>query len=269
MLGRPYTTIVNSSRISCGRSLRLLPRLNTITTSSTRRLSALFTESPLSSNIGKPILTTKSQAGWISTRNLKAMKQRHHSSSRSSVDKEQDKNNDNSSTTSRHQNPNCIFCKILSNELEGSRVYEDDTCAILLDIHPIRPGHSLIIPKQHYANVMDEQMPLEVSMHMMRLAHLMTVALTTNGKTNDDTKDDFPCHGTNFMWNNGRAAWQTVPHAHLHVIPRQKGDSGAFFLGILKHILSLLGVPPANRNELNDLARKLNGIMTNHMKKQS
>ncbi|CAB9505444.1 Hit family protein 1 [Seminavis robusta] len=163
--------------------------------------------------------------------------------------------------------PNCIFCKILSDQIPGTKVYEDDVCLILMDIHPIRPGHVLIIPTRHYDNIMD--MPPTVAQHMMTLAHQMTAALTTRTSTSSTT-EQFTCHGTNLLWNNGRAAWQTVMHAHLHVIPRQKGDGLGFLWGIIRHFLSLLGIlPPANRQELDRLAALFRQALLTQQSKKS
>lgn len=158
-------------------------------------------------------------------------------------------------------NLKCVFCKILDGKLPGSTVYEDDTCRIIMDIHPIRPGHVMIIPRQHYQNIMD--MPSQVATHMMELAHQLTAAVTKDDIQDDVTKYD----GVNLMWNNGRVAWQTVLHAHLHVIPRRKGDGWSFLFGIFQHLLSLMGLmPAANRNELDRLAGIFGERLTKHIK---
>jgi hypothetical protein len=105
--------------------------------------------------------------------------------------------------------------------------------------------------------------------HMMRLAHMVTVSMTRHSSSggSSNSNEAFECDGTNYMWNNGKAAWQTVQHSHLHVIPRRKGDGFAFLLGFIKNILSLMGVqPPKDRNELDRLAQTLNGIISKHMK---
>ena len=156
--------------------------------------------------------------------------------------------------------PKCIFCKIISNKLPSSQVYEDDVCRVIMDINPVRPGHALIIPRKHCRNIMD--MPEDVAMHMMLLASKLSVALT-----HADTRDQFECDGVNLLWNNGKAAWQTVLHAHLHVIPRRRGDGFGFILGILRHVLSLLGIlPPANRRELDRLATIFHNVLSKQMK---
>ena len=165
---------------------------------------------------------------------------------------------------------NCIFCKILKNEIPSSIVYEDTICRIIMDINPIVPGHALIIPRRHYKNFIGSNndnsldMPLEVSLHMTKLAHQLTSALTTKNDDEMDnifenTKDEDAQHasfqGVNLLWNHGRPAWQTIMHTHLHVIPRQKGDGLYFCLGVIRHILALAGLyPSAKKHDLDWLA---------------
>ena len=152
--------------------------------------------------------------------------------------------------------PNCNFCKILQGQLPSSTVYEDDVCQVILDIHPITKGHMLILPKQHFQSVMSVGMTQEMSMHMMRLAHLITMALTKLKKEQD------PCHGTNLLMNNGSAAWQTVPHAHLHVIPRRNGDSVRFVVGIVRHLLAIMGLArPKKQQDLDQVAQQLRQVL--------
>ena len=132
-----------------------------------------------------------------------------------------------------------------------------------MDIHPIQRGHVLIIPRQHYLNIMD--MPEDVALHMTRLASKLTVGLTQ-----EDSQSQFRCDGANLLWNNGRAAWQTVLHAHLHVIPRRRGDSFGFLFGLVRHMFSLLGVlPSANRQELDTIATIFHNVLSKQMKKNS
>jgi len=165
----------------------------------------------------------------------------------------------------QNTNPTCIFCKINSNQLPSSRVYEDDVCCIIMDIHPIRPGHALIITRQHYNSIID--MPEETAMHMMRLASNLSKGLTTPPQDGSTTNDFQKCHGTNLLWNNGSVAWQTVPHAHLHVIPRQEGGGLRFVLGICRFILSLMGlVRPTNRQCLDKHASSLHHRLVKQVK---
>jgi len=107
----------------------------------------------------------------------------------------------------------CVFCKILSGELPSSVVYEDDAVLALLDIQPVNPGHTLVIPKQHSELLTDT--PPEMLGKMMAAAQRMAEVLRLA---------DLRCDGVNLFLADGEAAGQEVPHVHLHVIPRFPGD---------------------------------------------
>jgi histidine triad (HIT) family protein len=103
-----------------------------------------------------------------------------------------------------------IFKRIIDREIPADIVYEDDTVLAFLDIHPVRKGHTLVIPKAECVNIFDAKP--EVLGHMMIVAQKVANALmeATEAK------------GVNIHMNNGHDAGQDVPHAHLHVIPRFK-----------------------------------------------
>ena len=106
---------------------------------------------------------------------------------------------------------NCVFCKIISGDIPSMRVYEDDACIAALDINPASPGHTLIIPKFHKKDLRE----LEVQ----EIAHLFSVAKLMGERQIERLEAD----GFNLVQNNGAAAGQTVPHFHIHVIPRYAG----------------------------------------------
>lgn len=108
---------------------------------------------------------------------------------------------------------NCIFCKIVAGEIPSMRVYEDDDCIATLDIGPANPGHTLIIPKEHYQDLTE--------MNEALAGKLLMVAKEIGMRQ----KERLGAAGFNIVQNNGRAAGQTVPHFHIHVIPRYEGDS--------------------------------------------
>lgn len=108
-----------------------------------------------------------------------------------------------------------IFSKIIAKEVPADIVYEDDFVLAFLDIHPIQPGHTQVIPKTPSTD--------GLSCSPEDLARLMVVAQ----KIGLALKDVVSCDGINFIMNNGEAAGQEVPHTHLHVIPRFS-DDGAF-----------------------------------------
>jgi histidine triad (HIT) family protein len=107
----------------------------------------------------------------------------------------------------------CIFCKILSGELESHTLYRDEKCAAFLDIQPVNPGHTLIIPIEHHAYVSD--IPDDIVSHMFVVGKKVTQSLY---------KSNLKCEGVNFFLADGEAAMQEVFHSHLHVFPRFKGD---------------------------------------------
>jgi histidine triad (HIT) family protein len=101
-----------------------------------------------------------------------------------------------------------IFKKIIDKEIPADIVYEDDTVLAFLDIHPIRKGHVLIIPKKEFVNIFD--LDSETFAHMAKVAQrIAKIFLTTLNAA-----------GANIHMNNGHEAGQDIFHAHIHVIPR-------------------------------------------------
>ena len=107
---------------------------------------------------------------------------------------------------------NCIFCKILKNEIPSSTVYEDDKFRGIMDIAPINKGHVILLAKEHAANLLEAD------------DELLSAALPAVKKVAKAVKKTVGCDGVNILQNNGEAAGQTVFHLHLHVIPRNKQD---------------------------------------------
>lgn len=106
----------------------------------------------------------------------------------------------------------CIFCKILKNEIPSFTVYEDDDFKAILDIAPATKGHILIIPKEHSESIFD--LSDEKAMKIFLVAKKITTAL----------KNILNISNFNLIQNNGRIAGQTVNHFHLHIIPRYSLD---------------------------------------------
>ena len=106
----------------------------------------------------------------------------------------------------------CIFCEIVAGNIPATKVYEDEGVLAFMDIAPINPGHTLVIPKQHYRNIFD--MPPEVGSQIMKAAILIANAIRT--ALNPD--------GLNLFQSNEAAGFQTVFHFHLHVLPRWEDD---------------------------------------------
>jgi len=106
----------------------------------------------------------------------------------------------------------CIFCKIIVGKIPSAKVYEDEHTVSFLDIMPANKGHCLVAPKEHYETFLD--ISDEDLKNLIVAAKKVTKALSLsigNGSYN-------------LVMNNGKEAGQIVAHAHLHVIPRFKGD---------------------------------------------
>lgn len=106
----------------------------------------------------------------------------------------------------------CIFCKILNGELPSSKVYEDDKVVAFLDIHPIQPGHTLVVPKIHCNDLLDCN-PAALKDMMEATQKVARAVVKATG-----------AEGFNLGVNNGRVAGQIIFHLHMHVIPRHGGD---------------------------------------------
>jgi len=107
---------------------------------------------------------------------------------------------------------NCIFCKILCKEVNESFVKESKNFIALRDVNPVNEGHTLVIPKKHYVNLMD--LPEELYCESLKLAKEVAKELM----------DSKLAEGFNLVMNNFKAAGQEVFHAHIHVIPRKRAD---------------------------------------------
>jgi diadenosine tetraphosphate (Ap4A) HIT family hydrolase len=116
----------------------------------------------------------------------------------------------------------CVFCRIAAGEAPATKVYEDDTLCAFLDIRPIARGHTLVIPKRHATEL--EDLDADLGAHIFRAGHRLALAIR---------RSDLAADGANLVLNDGTAAFQTVPHVHLHVIPRKHGDKLSFAAGLL------------------------------------
>ena len=108
----------------------------------------------------------------------------------------------------------CIFCRIVARHEAASIVYEDDAVVGFLDVLPINPGHTLIVPRRHGAFLKDLQP--EDGARMFLAGQRIAAALRASS---------LKCEAVNLLLNDGAEAGQRVYHTHLHVIPRNVGDS--------------------------------------------
>ncbi len=110
----------------------------------------------------------------------------------------------------------CIFCKIASGNIPCARVLETPDCVSFLDIAPLAPGHTLLIPRQHFADIISAP-PELVTRLAVELPRLARAVIKSSGAS-----------GLNILQNTGASSGQAVFHMHLHLIPRREGDSLGF-----------------------------------------
>lgn len=107
----------------------------------------------------------------------------------------------------------CVFCRIVRGEVGASRVTESDAVLAIMDIDPVTAGHVLVMPKAHLPALSD--LTDGVADEMFAVARRVAAALR---------RASVRCEGVNLFLADGEAAFQEVPHAHLHVFPRYPGD---------------------------------------------
>ncbi len=129
----------------------------------------------------------------------------------------------------------CIFCKIVTGDLPCHKLYEDEATLAFMDINPANPGHALVIPKSHAPDiaVIEGTAITAVAMTAQRIARAILTALAPDG--------------LNLVQANGPGAAQSVPHFHVHVVPRRNDDG-----------LKLnWGLKPGDPDEIAQLAERI------------
>lgn len=116
----------------------------------------------------------------------------------------------------------CVFCSIVAGDAPAIRVHEDDDYLAFLDIRPFTRGHTLVIPKRHTVDLTDT--PPDTLAGLTVLGQRIAKAARLSGLHAD---------GNNIAINDGKAAFQSVFHIHLHVVPRHTGDKLSFVKGLL------------------------------------
>jgi histidine triad (HIT) family protein len=133
--------------------------------------------------------------------------------------------------------PDCLFCKIAAGDIPSTRVAEDERTIAFMDINPATRGHVLVIPREHAKDLLE----IEPEDLAAVAGTAQRVAATMPERLGAD--------GVNLLNSCGRAAWQTVFHFHVHVIPRYVADP-----------LRLPWTPePGDRDEIAAAARDLEG----------
>ena len=110
----------------------------------------------------------------------------------------------------------CIFCKIVAGQIPSFKLLEDDKTIAFMDINPVNPGHALAVAKGHWPTV--DVIPADVIAAVAQTAQKVAKAVVKELKPN----------GVNLVQANGAGAGQSVPHLHIHIMPRRAGDAVAF-----------------------------------------
>ncbi len=106
----------------------------------------------------------------------------------------------------------CIFCKIINGEIPSKKVYEDDDVVAILDISQATKGHTLVLPKKHYANILEIED--DAFIKVMNTTKMLAKKISKN----------LNAEGVNILNNCNEAAGQTVMHFHVHILPRYNND---------------------------------------------
>jgi histidine triad (HIT) family protein len=129
----------------------------------------------------------------------------------------------------------CVFCRIIDGDLPSMHVYDDERTMVIMDINPLTAGHCLVITKAHAPTIWDAD-PLDLQA-AITAAHKVAAAIMAALKPD----------GLNMLQANGEAAFQSVPHYHLHLIPRWANDGKGFDWP----------VTPGNRAQIQSVGERL------------
>ena len=110
----------------------------------------------------------------------------------------------------------CVFCKIRDGQIPSTKIHEDARTLAFMDINPLNPGHCLVLFKAHAATIFDAD-PVDLQ-----------AAITTAKRVATVQQAALQPDGLNMLQANGPAAFQSVPHFHLHLIPRWTNDGKGF-----------------------------------------
>ncbi len=113
----------------------------------------------------------------------------------------------------KSQEQNCVFCKIVRNEIPAAKIAESNSFIAISDAHPKTDGHTLIIAKKHFVTLLD--IPNTMGKELLEFTKKVSFQIL------DEKKGD----GFNIIMNNLEPAGQVVKHAHIHIIPRKENDN--------------------------------------------
>jgi histidine triad (HIT) family protein len=133
--------------------------------------------------------------------------------------------------------PDCLFCGIVAGSIPSETIDSDERTVAFMDINPATPGHALVVPREHSADL------LEIG------AEDLTATILAAQRLSKRMKDVLEADGINLINACGAAAWQTVFHFHIHVVPRYEDDP-----------LKLPWIPePGDSEEIASVAQRLRG----------
>lgn len=107
----------------------------------------------------------------------------------------------------------CVFCAVIAGRLPASFVYRDDRAVAFLDVYPVHPGHTLVVPRTHVVDLLD--CPGDVASHLFDVSRRLAPAVVQAAAA----------AGFNVWTANGRAAGQQIFHLHVHILPRFEDDA--------------------------------------------
>ena len=133
----------------------------------------------------------------------------------------------------------CVFCKLRDGQIPSMKIFEDDMTIAFMDINPINSGHCLIITKAHAANLYEAELTD------------LQAAIATAQRVAVAMRDGLKPEGLNMLQANGPAAFQSVLHFHLHLIPRWNNDGKGFDWKLV----------PGNREQIIKVGERLRALL--------
>ena len=130
----------------------------------------------------------------------------------------------------------CIFCRIVAGEIPAEIVLRDEHAVAFLDITPLADGHTVVIPRAHVATL--EDMTPEDTAALFRAVHRLSGPVRTA----------VGAEGSTIGINNGAATGQTIPHVHVHIVPRWTSDGAGSVHTIFR---------PGTRRPIGDVGRQI------------